>query len=161
MQGLLLRRRLAVAEALTFEQVAVRAVPGVRLRADLHVRVGDVLVLVRVHGVAVLDDADVRRQHAAKGDRAVRVLGPLGHLDGGLGGVAGHHPPAQRRGASPQQGSASSGKEAHVGSDLTRDAFCGSESYRRGSVEAMAASRGPEDRARLIFRPIFEAENAN
>ena len=25
-------------------------------------------MLVRVHGVAVLDDADVRRQHAAEGD---------------------------------------------------------------------------------------------
>ena len=52
---LLLRRGLAVAKALGLEQVAVRAVPRVRLRADLQVAVGDVLVGVRVHHVAVLD----------------------------------------------------------------------------------------------------------
>merc|ERR1719333_398515 len=72
---------------------------------------------MRVHHVAVLDDADVRRQHAAEGDRAVAVFRPFRHLDRGLGGVAGHgaapeRGPQHRRGAPPEEGG---GGEAHLG----------------------------------------------
>ena len=65
-------------------------------------------------------DADVRRQRAAEGERAVRVLRPFGHFNSRFRGVTAHHPPAQRRGASPQQGSCS---KAHFEGSPSRAAL--------------------------------------